>query len=177
MVQSLTPTREVRFPNSGVCSVCISRNLETWGISEVPFYNHAEGWKPFQHEQTAERVQYLAERRNTAVARALDLYPETQHVLMIDSYYLHQDEQIRGLIRDYAEMTVSNPPRGCILGASTWFYDLRRVRAQYRFYDGWTTPEGNPLKLREVERSGGVIRVKSIGSCYLFPRWVWEKYR
>jgi hypothetical protein len=163
-------------PGTKVSAVCISRNSETWNVSEIPFYNYTEGWEPFQHEQTTDRVRYLAGRRNAAVSGALVRFPETRHVLMIDSYYLHQEEQIRGLIRDYADMTISNHPGGCILGASTWFYDLRRVRPTYRFYDGWTTPEGNPLKLAKVERSGGVIRVKSIGSCYVFPRWVWEKY-
>ncbi len=147
-----------------VTAVCISRTPETWDIKEVPFHNYTEGWKPFQHEQTTARVAYLAERRDSAVAQALDIFPETQHILMIDSYYLHQDEQIRGLIQDYAEMTISKHPGGCILGASTWFYDLRRVRPKYRFYDGWTT-------------NGGVIKVKSVGSCYVFPKWVWEKYR
>jgi len=177
MVQSLSRAVGTGVPSIGVSAVCISRNPETWGISDVPFHNHTGGWKPFQHEQTTERVRYLAERRNTAVARALDLFPETQHILMIDSYYLHQDEQIRGLIQDYAEMTKSEHPGGCILGASTWFYDLRRVRPRYRFYDGWTTPEGNQLNLVEVERTGGTIRVRSVGSCYIYPRSVWERNR
>jgi len=177
MIQSLAAAARANIPSIGVCAVCISRNAETWDIADVPFYNYTEGWKPFQHEQTTERVAYLANRRNAAVVRALDLFPDTQHVLMIDSYYLHQAEQIRGLIGDYAEMTSSNHPGGCILGASTWFYDLRRVRSKYRFYDGWTTPEGNLLKLSEVERGGGVIRVKSIGSCYIYPRSIWEKNR
>ena len=159
-----------------ICAVCISRNQETWEIQELPFYNYTEGWKPFQHEQTKERIAYLAQRRNIAVAQGLKLFPETKHILMIDSYYLHQVEQIRGLIADYAKMTLSNHAGGCILGASTCFYDLRRIRSQYRFYDGWTTPEGNGLKLAEVELRGGVNKVKSVGSCYLYPRWVWERH-
>jgi hypothetical protein len=173
----LPPFAGTSLLSKGVCAVCISRNPETWDIADVPFHNYTQGWKPFQHEQTTDRVHYLAERRNIAVGRALDLFPETQHILMIDSYYLHQDDQIRGLIRDYAEMTHSNHPGGCILGASTWFYDLRRVRPRYRFYDGWTTPEGNQLRLAGVERRGGIIRVKSVGSCYIYPRWVWERNR
>ncbi len=177
MIRQGSSSIDTEISSMRIGAVCISRNQETWEIKGLPFYNYTKGWKPFQHEQTAERVAYLAERRNTAVAKALDLFPETQHILMIDSYYLQQHEQILGLVRDYAEMTISDHPRGCILGASTWFYDLRRIRPENRFYDSWTTPEGNQLRLVEVERRGGVMRVKSVGGCYVYPRWVWERNR
>jgi hypothetical protein len=158
-------------------AVCISRSQETWEIQGLPFYNYTEGWKPFQHEQTRERVSYLAGRRNAAVARALGLFPDTEYILMIDSYYLHQPEQVIGLLRDYVELTKSNHIGGCILGASTWFYDQRRIMPRYRFYDSWTTPEGIRLNLTDVEHSGGTMKVKSVGACYVYPRWVWEKVR
>jgi hypothetical protein len=160
-----------------ISAVCISRNPETWDISDIPFHNYTEGWKPFRREKSIERVQYLAERRNKAVAEALVLYPDTEHVLMIDSYYIHQNPQINGLVQEYARMTLSDYPRGCILGASTWILDKTRIRSRLRFYDGWATPEGMKLKLHEVERDGGVIRVNGVGGCYLYPRWVWEKIR
>jgi len=160
-----------------ICAVCISRSQETWEIQSLPFYNYTEGWKPFQHEQTRERVSYLARRRNSAVARALGLFPDTEHILMIDSYYLHQPEKIIGLLQDYVELTKSKHVGGCILGASTWFYDQRRIIPRYRFYDSWTTPEGSQLTLTDAERRGGMMKVKSVGACYVYPRRVWEKVR
>lgn len=158
-----------------ISAVCISRNPEFFPIRDLPYHNYTQGWKPFGHEKTTERVSYLAERRNGAVAETLDLYPETKHVLMIDSYYLQQEEQIRKLLEEYTEMTRANHKEGCILGASSWIYDKTRVRPKYRFYDGWTTPEGLSVRLDEAVRDGGVIRVKAVGGCYLYPRWVWEK--
>jgi hypothetical protein len=158
-----------------ISAVCISRNPEPFSIRDMPYHNYTGGWKPFGHEISKERVSYLAERRNIAVAETLALFPETRHVLMIDSYYLKQEEQVRKLVEEYAEMISASPQRGCIVGASSWIFDKTRIRPLYRFYDGWTTPEGMSLRLDEVERSGGTIRVKAVGGCYLYPRWVWEK--
>ena len=141
------------------------------------YHNYTEGWKPYGHEKTKERVSYLAERRNRAVAETLALFPETKHVLMIDSYYLQQEKQIRKLIKEYLDITLTTHREGCILGASSWIYDKTRIWPRYRFYDGWTTPEGSSLRLEEVEKDGGMIRVKAVGGCYLYPRWVWEKIR
>jgi hypothetical protein len=164
-------------PRLNLTAVCISRTPETFDLPNIPFCNYTEGWKPFQHERTKERVEYLAERRNIAVSQALSLYPETEHILMIDSYYIHENDQIKGLIQDYFEMSLEKHIEGCILGASTWFFDLRRIRARWRFYDSWTTPEGSLLELSEAVRAGGIIEVKAVGACYIYPRWVWEKNR
>ncbi len=159
------------------CAVCISQHKEDWKIPNLSFLNYTGGWKPFRHERTRERVAYLAERRNLAVSQALSAFPHTDHILMIDSYYLHQGDQIRGLIREYANMIQTDYPKGCILGASTWILDKTRVRSRLRFYDSWTTPEGSNLKLHEAEKTGGIIKVRAVGGCYLYPRSVWEKTR
>jgi len=163
------------FRRMNVSAVCISRNIEAWSIRDIPFYNYTEGWKPFQHEKTKDRVAYLAGRRNVAVRTALGLFPQTHHILMIDSYYVHQEKQIVRLIQEYANMTLAEFPGGCILGASTWILDKTRIRSQYRFYDGWTTPEALELEPHQIEKEGGVIRAKAVGGCYLYPRTVWEK--
>ena len=160
-----------------ISAVCVSRGKEAWGLQGTPFYNYTEGWKPFQHEQTRERIAYLANRRNVAVAKALSLFPRTEHILMIDSYYVHQEDQIDALITEYTRMTMSEYPDGCILGASAWILDRTRMRSRLRFYDGWTTPEAMGLKLQQVERSGGIMKVSAVGGCYLYPRWLWEKIR
>jgi hypothetical protein len=160
-----------------ISAVCISRDRESLPIEYLPFHNYVEGWKPFGHEKTIERVSYLAERRNIAVEETLAQFPETEHILMIDSYYLLQPEQIKKLIREYIELSLARSEQGCFLGASTWIYDKTRIRSRYRFYDGWTTPEAMGLSLRKVERQGGRIAVKAVGGCYLFPVRVWQKIR
>ena len=172
---SASGSRGTHLSGMRISAVCISRNTEGWSIQDFPLYNYTEGWKPFQHEHTRDRVVYLAERRNAAVSRALSLFPQTEHILMIDSYYLHQKSQITGLIENYVKMIQSDYASGCILGASTWILDKTKVRSRIRFYDGWTTPEASKLRLDDVEARGGTARVMAVGACYLYPRWVWQK--
>src|SRR6266571_4360469 len=74
-----------------IVAVCISGKQEAWGIPEIPFYCHAEGFKEFPHYppvKTRERIQYLAMRRNMAHKQALERNPHAEHFLSIDSYYL-----------------------------------------------------------------------------------------
>src|SRR5712692_1185323 len=125
-----------------VTAVCISRQTETWDYPELPFLCFTEDWKPFGHEKSKDRIAYLAERRNKAVAKALSIFPSTQHILMIDSYYVHQSEQIRKLVEEYFELSSRPVFRNCIVGASTWIHDSTRMKPRNRFYDNWTTPEG-----------------------------------
>jgi hypothetical protein len=175
MIKADAPATSNRSPEVRVTAVCISRDRQTWHIPSTPFYNYTDGWKPFHHEKTIERVRYLAERRNTAVAQALDIYPQTEHILMIDSYYLSQEPQIKDLMEEYRRMSHSHHPIGCILGASTWVLDKTSITRRIRFYDNWTTPEGSLLNLRDAEEKGGIIEAKAVGGCYLYPRPVWEK--
>ena len=168
---------DTNISGARISAVCISRYPEGLSIPGLPYHNYTEGWKPYGHEKTKERVSYLAERRNRAVGETLALLPETKHVLMVDSYYLQQGEQIRKLITEYIEMSLLTYRTGCILGASSWIYDKTRIRPKYRFYDSWTTPEGVNLRLKEVEREGGLLSVKAVGGCYLFPVSVWQKIR
>ncbi len=133
------------------------------------------GWKPFRREISKERVEYLAERRNRAVSEALSLFPEAEDILMVDSYYLNQTEQIEGLIAEYVKLSSSTELEGCILGASTWVHDKTRIRSSKHFFDGWTTPEGNGFTPEVAKSQGGRVRVPAVGACYIYPREVWEK--
>jgi hypothetical protein len=113
-----------------------------------------------------DRIAYLAERRNLAVARALSLYPSTRHILMIDSYYLGQTDQIRILLNEYDGES--------ILGGAVWFLDKTKLLPRIRFWDTWTTPE-----LKELEfppKSSGKVAVKAVGACYLYPKEVWQRF-
>ncbi len=158
-----------------ITAVCISRQKESWGIHELPFLCFTENWKSFGHEKSKDRIAYLAERRNGAVGKALSVFPSTQHLMMIDSYYVHQDQQIRKLVEEYFELSSTSKLQNCIVGASTWILDKTKVRSRDRFYDYWTTPEGLSLNWRKVRQQGGMTQVRAVGGCYLYPRFVWER--
>jgi hypothetical protein len=158
-----------------VTAVCISRQTETWEDPELPFLCFTEDWKPFGHEKSKDRVAYLAERRNKAVAKALSTFPSTQHILMIDSYYVHQSESIRRLVEEYSEVSSRPKFQNCIVGAGTWIVDKTRMKTRTRFYDNWTTPEGIGLDWNKARQQGGSIQVRAVGGCYLYPRFVWER--
>lgn len=150
-----------------IVAVCISKQAVQWPLDSIPFYCETEGWKPFGREKTRERVAYLAERRNKAAASALEKVPDSEHLLMIDSYYASQRNQIEKLLGEYDGT--------CILGASTWFMDKTRIRSRARFWDSWTTPEAAALDYFPTME--GWIRVKAVGACYVYPRSVWKTTR
>jgi len=144
-------------------------------MNGISFFNYTAGWKPFGHERSTARIEYLSQRRNLAVKEALESNPQTDEILMIDSYYLQQRDPLQQLVDEYRRLRVSSFQSGCILGASNWIFDKTRVRTRNRFFDNWTTPEAANLNLEEAVAKGGVISVKGVGGCYLYPRFVWEK--
>jgi hypothetical protein len=158
-----------------VTAVCISRRPETWGIPEIPFLCFTENWKPFGHEKSKARVSYLAERRNKAVAEALSIFHSTKHILMIDSYYVRQIQQVKKLVDEYFQLSSKPEYKNCIVGASTWILDKTKIPSKERFYDNWTTPEGLKLSWKETKEQGGLTGVRAVGGCYMYPRFVWEQ--
>src|SRR5437867_1044250 len=70
----------------------------------------------FPRLKTQFRIEYLAKRRNNAVKKAIELYPNMTHYLMLDSYYIQDVEEITKLVQDY-----KRGGRDVILGASTWY--------------------------------------------------------
>ncbi len=165
---------------SNITAVCISREPESWHIPSIPYYCYTAGWEPYGRDKTKERVAYLARRRNQALALALESYPDTEHVLMIDSYYLGQTRSIANLLDEYDQCDG-------ILGASTWIVDKTRIRAKNRFFDNWTTPECAEVLLprayvtrpsqylKEYHSKNGWTSVRAVGACYLYPLSVWKK--
>jgi hypothetical protein len=161
--------------DNNITAVCISRRPEAWDIPEIPFLCFTDNWKPFGHERSKERIAYLAERRNNAVTKALSLFPATQHILMLDSHYLHLKEGLRKLVSEYVELSSRTEFRNCIVGASTWIRDKTRLKSRTSFYDTWTTPEGLGIDWKTARSIGGIIRVKAVGGCYVYPRYIWER--
>jgi len=162
-----------------ITAVCISGVEETWNVSEVPFYCHTEGHRDFPHYppvRTKQRVQYLSTRRNAANKRLLEVHPDTEHFLSIDSYYLNQVEEIRKLVGEYV-----NYKPDCVLGASNWFRDYSKIPSKVRYWDTWATPEMKGKHHDYYPRHEGIPegweRVSGCGGFTLYPRWLWEKRR
>ena len=105
---------------------------------------------------------------------ALSRYPTAEHVLAIDSFYLRRADAISRLLETYKTLSSSQE---CILGASTWYYERARIRPVIRFYDIGSTPEMEGLSwLRLQDIPSGLIRVSSVGACYIYPKWTWIKH-
>ncbi len=161
-----------------ITAVCISGKKEDWGIPEIPFYCYTDGFREFPHYppvKTRERIEYLAARRNAAHRNALDLNPETEHFLSIDSYYLSKLNEVRTLVKDYSEFD-----QDCILGATNWFLDYSRIPLKMKYWDTWATPEMLDKQYNYFPRHHGLPEgwemVRGCGGFTLYPRWVWEKH-
>src|SRR5881296_3132600 len=76
-----------------------------WKLPSLfPFVCYTGDYQYFPHFprlKTRFRIEYLAKRRNNAVKKAIALYPDMTHYLMLDSYYIDDLEEIRSLIRHY----------------------------------------------------------------------------
>lgn len=161
-----------------IVAVCIANIDQSylWKMRDVRLFTYVGGYDPrfSTHNKARDRLEYLTRRRNEANEKALSAHPGAKHILAIDSFYLHRTSEISRLLDAYRTLSV---PRECILGASTWYYDQSKVRAVYRFYDFWSTPEMEGKAWRRFrDLPTGLLPVSSVGACYIYPRWVWEKY-
>ncbi len=136
------------------------------------FYCYTKSWKPpiprSEQYSSPERVAYMAELKNKAITEALNKFPNTEYILCTESYYLGQPGLGR-LLLAYAGNE--------ILGASTWYWDKSRILKRARFYDTWSTPGSLNFSFHWTSRVKGKIRVSSVGSCIVFPRYAWERTR
>lgn len=174
-----------------ILAVAISSKPEEWYISDVPFYCYTKGWEAYGRtvqksgrEQLAisrERIEYLANRRNKAVEYALQRFPQSDHILMIDSSYIPQIGPVKKLLEDYVMCRES-----VMLGATTWSLHKRAILPKVLFYDFWSTPEARfipydfePQKDNLVGQFRkplpNLMPVRSVGGCYIFPRAIWER--
>lgn len=148
-----------------ITAVCVSREPQSFNL--LPFVSLANPSKT-QERGTVDRAKFVADLRNQAMKQVLIERSSTTHVLMVDSYYLHQTGPIRQLLDDYEKL---NHPYS-FLGASTWIFGRLRLRHPYHhvyFYDTGATPEGTKLKLTDR----GIMPVSGVGACYIFPVEAW----
>ena len=116
----------------------------------------------------------MSGRRNAANRRLLELHPDTEHFLSIDSYYLDQVDNIRQMIAEYSVYVAD-----CILGATNWFLDCSKYPSRVRYWDTWATPEmrGKTFDYYPMHKQipRGWEPVGGCGGFTLYPRWLWEK--
>ena len=116
-----------------------------------------------------ERVNFLADQRNQATQKALELYPDATHILNVESYYAGQYEPLAQLIRDYEALGIPE----AIMGASTWAVIESETGASIIYYDKWATPEWKTLPSHD--RASGIRSASSVGSVFIFPVSVWKR--
>lgn len=127
---------------------------------------HTEGWEDIGRSMNESRVNYLAGRRNKAIEEALRRFPDTETIMLIDSYYTKQKNQIANLLKCYDGKSV--------LGGSTWVLG-KQFRDNNHFWDTWTTPEASQYNLYDVARVRPAhLRVQGVGGVIVFPRLLWD---
>src|SRR5437867_1389213 len=114
----------------------------------------------------------LGRKRNLAVSTVLEKYPDASHVLMCDTYYVHQTEGLKQLIREY-EKTDKN----IILGGAVWGKIRARATDLYkinyvRWFDESALPE---LRLVQYKTSfEGLVPSTGVPGVFIFPRFLWD---
>ena len=149
----------------------ISRQEEEWQLSEIPHYcetvpMNAPVLDPFAYTLG------LGRKRNLAVQTVLEKYPDASHVLMCDSYYVHQTEGLKQLIADYEKTD-----KTIILGGAVWGRIRARATDLYknnyvRWFDEWAVPEFTHLKYSPSFT--GLIPSTSVPGVFIFPRSLWD---
>ena len=153
-------------------AVTISRKQETFTL-DIPFYCLAEDSKLDRYKQQREETYYVCEKRNRAMTKALEKYPQTTHVLSLDAYYLKQVPALMELVRTYDGLDNDD----IIMGGPIWYYRKNRlIDNRPKFYDAWGSPELTNIRPKDTKRFPRFVQVPSIGNCIIFPVWVWEKY-
>src|SRR2546425_5699329 len=157
--------------------VCVSTtSISDPRIPGARFFNFFDEGKPYSRalqKKTPARINHIAELKNRANRAAFEKYPNSTHVVNLESYYLAQKDSIVRLIESYDRIDDNN----VILGAPVWFYERHGLIRKVRFYDTWACPEMDPSpSYLLVAPDGGYAQVSSVGSCVIYPRWIWEKY-
>lgn len=191
-----------------ITAVCISRQPERLLLDErelpfvnlagdLPGYNIAEtakrygvAWQNRDWRSSLDYIRYLADKRNLAVKLALEQYPDTRDLLMIDSYYLQQTKAITNLISDYE---ILRPVGPLILGGAVWGKQRTRISHLFglgfqtgkNWYDKWGVPElrwapykwwppDDWLAFRFRVPMEGLYRTMHTSGIFIFPRTAWD---
>lgn len=157
-------------------AVCISTKEEHWEL-DIPFFCLSEPGPSWGRVKDPKRIDYLADKQNRALEKALTHFPETTHILWIDSYYLGQTDAIHKLVNDFEPL--SRAQGNLILGGAILCHNRTKVRYRISYYDTWSTPEldGKYFQVDLSDLHEGFEKVSSVGGVYICPRAVWELHR
>jgi hypothetical protein len=135
----------------------------------IPFYSHTEGWRSlFGRDNTnMTRLRYITDRYNSAITNAIQLYPATDHLLIIDSYYLRFAQEVALLVSHYEP--------GWMLGASIWYEAKTQLRTSVCYYDTMSVREFQGKRWRKTNLPHGRIPVSGVGACWILPLRAWQK--
>lgn len=128
---------------------------------------------PAPPRKTIARVAYVANERNLVVKDILQKFPDTTHILMVDSWYLDNPEnngRWDSFIDSYDDPSI-------ILGAATFVIHKSPYLlspAQKYFCEFSITPEAIDVT-QKTEGKHGRIRVNTVGGVYIFPIEAWTK--
>ncbi len=154
-----------------ITAVCISKERHSFGM-DIPFVCYTQEYEPITTHDNNDmnRITYLTKRYNNAIGRALDDYPNTRDLLVIDHYYLGFYAEIEQLIRDYLMLDHA------ILGASIWYWARKRIRPWIAYYDTLSVPELFGKRWSRIESlPTEIMAVTGVGGCWIFPRVIWER--
>jgi hypothetical protein len=143
----------------------------------MPFFCLSEPGPTWGHVKDPTRIDYLADKQNRALEKAMLEFPKTTHILWVDSYYLDQTRAIQRLVADHE--TLSATRGDLILGGAILCHDRTRIKHRIRYYDTWSTPELDGKQFRDdlSNTYDGFQTVSSVGGAYVYPRGIWEKNR
>lgn len=148
----------------------ISREPVNWML-DMPHVNSVEHVDRWQDVGPAEYVRQLAGKRNDTVKKLLEEYPETEHVLCCDEYYVGQKDNLVKLVEDYEELG-----KDVVLGGGVWGRWRQRIRdfgnCPDQWCDRWSVKL--PCYYEMVKKYGrNIVSVASISGVHVFPVSAW----
>ena len=149
-------------------AVTINKDPVEWNLEGIPHITYTAGYEAkwlLGESKSVHRIEYLARRRNGAVEQLYRTFPDTTHVLMVDSHYVSQVEPTNRLVRDY-----SATDKNGIVGGSSWCHSQYWPHRKIVFWDTWTTPEGMGYSYRDE----GLFQVRAVGGAMIFPFEAWR---
>ncbi len=155
-------------------AVTISHRQEKWRLPDIPFYCHIDelrGYPRSEQKLKRDRIDFLCKLRNDAMDRALTLYPDTTHIVNLESYYLPQVTSIKRLVKRYEELNAD-----IILGGIAWARMGYTLLPFHQTYDTWCFPEFDGYTWRFIPPRG-LMQVSSVGSTFIFPAQAWIEHR
>ena len=147
----------------------ISQEPSEWNLPDMPWVNLVDDTCIDKIHRTNEYLLYLAEKRNYAVNRLIDDYPDTTDILCVDASYVNQTFAIQRLILDYQNV------KDTILGGAIYGPWRQRARDVFRPRTTWSDPWGVPSMAWTKPDRKGLVKADGVSGVHIFPIDVWKR--